>query len=115
MSVDHRAVVDRYIRVWNLPDEERPAAMKELFTDDVHYVDPLAETRDRAALDAYIGATARHFPDMRFTARGPVNGHHGQVLFGWECGAPGAAPAARGTDVAVLDGDRIAAVYGFFH
>jgi hypothetical protein len=115
MSTEHRSLVDRYIAVWNLPDAHRRAAMSGLFTADVAYVDPLVSTRGQDQLADYIANTVRHFDGMRFAARGALDGHHDQILFGWECGRPGADPAVRGLDVALLEGGLIRAVHGFFH
>jgi hypothetical protein len=115
MTVVPKALVSAYIAVWNLPDEERPGAMADVFTADVLYVDPLVATRGLAELSDYIGTTRRHFAGSRFVPRDPVNGHHDQILFGWECGPPDAESIVAGLDVALLDGERIKAIHGFFH
>ncbi|MFF4412797.1 nuclear transport factor 2 family protein [Streptosporangium sp. NPDC001559] len=114
MGADHRNKVERYISIWNLPDEDRRARMEEVFTEDVFYADPTVVTRGRAELTEYIGRTARRFEGMRFSVPGPVDGHHDQVRFVWHCGAPGKGPVITGFDVALFDGDHIKAIYGFF-
>lgn len=111
---DFKALVDAYIELWNLPDDERRAGIDELFTEDVVYTDPAAVVRGREQLDTYIGLTRKRLGGLRFGAADPVDGHHAQVRFGWRCGDPDGGPAAAGHDFALLDGDRIRAVYGFF-
>jgi hypothetical protein len=113
---DYDAVVDRYLAVWNEPDEAaRRAAVDELFADGVSYVDPLAAVEGRAALDALLGAVRQQFPGHAFTVGGPVDGHHDQVRFTWNlASATSADPLVVGFDVAELDADgRINRVLGF--
>lgn len=110
----HADVVRRYLAVWNLPDDRRRAAVDEVFTEDVFYADPEVALRGRTALDSYIGLTRRRFEGLVFTAYGRPDGHHQQVRFGWQCAAEGGEPALTGMDVALLDGGRVLALYGFF-
>lgn len=91
---DYDTVVDRYLAVWNEPDETaRRAALDELFADGIRYVDPLAAVEGRAGLDALIGAVRQQFPGHAFTPGGPVDGHHDQVRFTWNLTAKAANPA----------------------
>lgn len=112
---DFDKMVDRYLAVWNETDAAaRRAAIDEIFTSDVRYVDPLAAVEGRDALDALIGAVQQQFPGFVFTPGGPVDGHHEQARFTWNLGPAGAEPLVVGFDVASLDGDgRVSQVLGF--
>jgi hypothetical protein len=110
----HDDLVHRYIAVWNLPDDSRRAAIDDLFTEDVLYVDPEVSIRGRAALDAYIALTRRRFPGLEFSSPGRPDGHHEQVRFVWQCAAAGGDPALTGLDFALLADGRVAALHGFF-
>jgi SnoaL-like protein len=118
MTAAHAALVDRYLALWNLPDEARRPAIDALFTEDCEYVDPLIAITGRASLDRYIGATRKLYPETRFRLLGRIDGHHGQIRFGWACGPADdeTAPAAlTGADVTLLAGThRLRALYGFF-
>jgi hypothetical protein len=113
-SVDFASLVDRYVSIWNLPDEARTAELAEVFTADVYYADPTVTTRGQRELDRYIGVTRRRFGGMRFGVAGRIDGHHDQVRFGWHCGPAGGDPVVAGFDVALLEGGRIRAIHGFF-
>jgi hypothetical protein len=115
MSVpDFADLVERYIEVWNLPDDQRRAAVDDLFTADVLYCDPNVRISGREALDAYVGLTRRRYPGMLFTVSSDVDGHHQQARFAWSCGPTGRAPAVTGYDVALFEGGQVSALYGFF-
>jgi hypothetical protein len=113
-------VVSHYLRVWNITDEaERRKAIDEVFAEDVHYVDPLADVEGRDALNALIGAVHEQFPGLVFTAGGPADAHHDQGRFSWHLGPEHSGPAGGeplviGFDVAELDAaGRIRRVVGF--
>ena len=56
-------VIARYLDCWNETD---PAARRKLIDEvwaaDAEYIDPMAEARGRAAIDATIGAVQDQFP-----------------------------------------------------
>lgn len=113
---DFDDIVERYLQVWNEVDPDaRASAAATVFAADVSYVDPLLAVDGRDALVSAIGAVHQQFPGFRFQPAGRVDGHHGQVRFGWELGPADAAQApVAGFDVAVLDADgQIRAVHGF--
>jgi hypothetical protein len=95
-----------------------PAARRKLIDEvwaaDAGYIDPMAEARGRAAIDATIGAVQNQFPGLVFTLAGPVDAHHRQARFSWGLGPEGAEPLVVGFDVAVTDDrDKITTVLGF--
>jgi len=113
---DFDGVVAQYLTVWNTTDPAaRRAAIDEVFTEDVRYVDPLASVEGRDALDALIGAVHQQFPGLVFTAGGPADAHHDQGRFTWHLGpADGSEALVVGFDVATVDGSgRIREVLGF--
>jgi hypothetical protein len=108
-------VIARYLDCWNETD---PAARRKLIDEvwaaDAGYIDPMAEARGRAAIDATIGAVQNQFPGLVFTLAGPVDAHHRQARFSWGLGPEGAEPLVVGFDVAVTDDrDKITTVLGF--
>jgi hypothetical protein len=113
VKADDKALLEKYISLWNLPDRARREQLTAVLTPDVYYADPNIVTHGAEQLDRYIGRTRQRFGGMEFTLAGPVEGHHGQIRFGWQCGTPGAEPVVAGLDVALLDGERIRAIHGF--
>jgi SnoaL-like domain len=108
-------LAQRYIDTWNETDPDaRRAAVDQLYTEDVRYVDPLAAAQGHEAIAAMIGAVQEQFPGFVFRLAGPVDGHHNQARFGWELGPAGAEAPIVGFDVAVSDGEgRLQTVLGF--
>ncbi len=112
---DFDTMVQRYLATWNETDPgRRRAAVEEIFSADIRYVDPIAAVEGRAALDGLIGAVQGQFPGGVFTPAGPVDAHHRQGRFTWTLGRPGEEPPVAGFDVAELDdAGRIRLVLGF--
>jgi hypothetical protein len=112
---DFDAVAERYVAIWNQTDPAaRRALLEEACTDDVTYVDPLADVAGREAFDGLVGAAQGQFPGFAFSVGGPVDGHHDVARFTWHLGKPGEDPLVEGFDVVELAGDgRIRAVRGF--
>jgi SnoaL-like domain len=108
-------LAQRYIDTWNETDPSaRRTAVDQLYTEDAHYVDPMAVADGRAAIATMIGAVQQQFPDFSFRLAGPVDGHHNQARFGWELGPAGSPAPIVGFDVAVSDDEgRIKTVLGF--
>jgi hypothetical protein len=112
MSTDN---VTAYIDAWNATDPgERAALLDRLATDDVRYVDPLADVTGRDGLGGVIGAAQQQFPGMRFTLVSGPDAHHDVVRFSWGLGPEGAEPVVVGTDSVLLAEDgRFALVTGY--
>ncbi len=108
-------VIARYLDCWNETDPTaRRKLIDEVWTADAEYIDPMAEARGRAAIDATIGAVQNQFPGLVFTLAGTVDAHHRQARFSWGLGPEGAEPLVVGFDVAVTDNrDKITTVLGF--
>jgi len=106
--------ITKYLDAWNETNPaRRRAAIDALFTEQCHYVDPMADVSGRDALDGLIAGVQKQFTGFTFALRGTVDTHHGQARFTWQAGPAGAPDMVIGFDVVVLEGDRIGSVYGF--
>jgi hypothetical protein len=108
-------LVHKYIESWNQSDAaRRRATLRELYTDNANYTDPLASVTGHEAIDQLIAGVQQTFKGMVFSLAGRVDTHHDTVRFGWHLGAPGAQePLVVGFDVAVAENGRLRQVYGF--
>jgi hypothetical protein len=108
-------IAARYLSAWNATDTaERERLVREAFSSEVHYLDPMMEGRGHDGMAALIAGAQQRFAGYRFALLGTPEGHHSVVRFSWALAAPGAEPVARGTDVAEVDADgRLRRVTGF--
>lgn len=108
-------IADRYLAVWNERDDiTRRARVAQLFAADATYADPMMHGSGIDGIDAMIATAQRQFPGLRFSLHGTPDGHNNVVRFSWTLAADGAAPVARGSDVAYIDGrGRLLKVTGF--
>jgi hypothetical protein len=112
-------IADRYLAIWNERDDiTRRARIAQLFADDATYADPMMHGSGIAGIDGMIATAQQQFPGYRFSLRGTPDGHNNVVRFSWTLApgdAPdGAAPVARGSDIAYIDGrGRLLKVTGF--
>ena len=108
-------VIARYLDCWNETDPvARRKAIEEVWAADAEYIDPLAQARGRAEIDALIAGAQSQFPGLVFTPIGPVDAHHRQARFRWGLGPEGGAFLVEGFDVAVVNEEnKITAVLGF--
>ena len=108
-------LIDRYLACWNAADADaRRALLREHWTQDAAYVDPLVEIAGLDALGATIAAVQQQFPGFVFTPVGAVDAHHDVARFGWGLGPGGSEPVVVGFDVVTTGSDgRIRSVVGF--
>jgi len=108
-------LLDRYIAMWNETDpERRHALIAQIWTEDARYVDPVSEAEGRASIDAMVYGVHERFPGHRLRRTSDPDAHHDRVRFAWEL-APQTGPAVvKGIDFAVIDGQRLQSVTGFF-
>lgn len=112
---DLKEIVDRYLQVWNTPDDAaRRALVADVFTDDGVFVDPLMEVQGADAITAGIGAVLAQFPGHTLTLLGDVDAHHGTARFRWQIApAGGGESIVEGADVVVVEEGKLKGVYGF--
>lgn len=112
--LDPQTIADRYIAAWNETDpKRRRALLAQNWTEGASYADPMMRGRGAKEIDALIAAVHERFPGFRFAVSGLADGHGDHVRFSWQLGPEGAAALVKGTDVVLMDGDRIAEVIGF--
>jgi hypothetical protein len=115
-AASHATIIaDRYLAVWNERDDiTRRARIAQLFAADATYADPMMRGSGVEGIDGMIKAAQQQFPGHRFTLHGTPDGHHDVVRFSWTLGLDGAAPVAKGSDVAWVDErGRLLRVSGF--
>jgi hypothetical protein len=113
---DVNTLVEDYIAAWNEPDaDRRRAAVREVFSADATYLDPVMQGEGHEGLDAMIAAAQGQFPGHRFVLAGSPDAHHDRLRFTWRLVGPdGGRAVATGHDFATLDADgRMRAVTGF--
>jgi ketosteroid isomerase-like protein len=108
-------IVDRYLAAWNEADERRRQDLiAEVFTEDAHYVDPIATSTGRAAIGAMIAGIQQRFDGLHFTRLGNADRHNDRIRFRWALSPVGGESVVEGTDFGMLVTDgRLAAVTGF--
>jgi len=109
------STVSEYLRAWNVTDPaERLALLSRVATDDVRYVDPLADVTGPEGLSAVIGQVQAQFPGVPLTLHSGPDAHHDVVRFSWALAPEGAEPVVIGTDSVLLaDDGRFALVTGY--
>jgi hypothetical protein len=114
MSNAHE-IVTTYLAAWNATDPaERAELLARAVTEDVRYVDPLADVTGPQALSAVIDGVQGHFPGMPLVLRDSVDAHHDVLRFTWTLGPAGGEPIVIGTDSVLLAADgRFALVSGY--
>ncbi|MFC4003453.1 nuclear transport factor 2 family protein [Prauserella oleivorans] len=107
-------LAERYLSIWNTTDADtRQSLVRELFTPDATYTDPLGSVRGWSGIDTFIATAQDQFAGLSFRRSGAVDGHHDIARFGWHLGPDGELPIVMGFDVIVTADDRIRGVSGF--
>ncbi|WP_407527305.1 nuclear transport factor 2 family protein [Methylobacterium oryzisoli] len=115
---DAATIAARYLASWNETDpERRRALLAALWTETGTYADPLMRGTGPEEIGRLVAAVQERFPGHRFVLAGRPDGHgeppRGFVRFSWALGPEGGESLVEGTDVALLDGGRLAQVVGF--
>lgn len=119
MSTDLDELANRYVAVWNEPDQlERRNGIETLWLQDGLHFTPTREVKGYEALEARVEESHNKFVrDQGFVFRvsGEPLGHHGVVKFYWVMVDPASnAIKAIGSDVLFLDeSGRIASDHQF--
>lgn len=86
-------IAARYLSAWNATDSrERDRLVREAFSSEVHYLDPMMEGRGHDGMAALIAGAQQRFAGYRFVLLGTPEGHHSVVRFSWALAAPGPNP-----------------------
>jgi hypothetical protein len=109
-------VIDTYFAMWNEPDREaRVALAGQAFTDDAHYVDPLADVTGHDGIADMIEGVRAQFVGATLQRTGELDAHHNLLRFPWSATDPDGNVIVAGIDVCVLaDDGRVQALAGFF-
>jgi hypothetical protein len=92
----------------------RAAAVQELFASDATFSDAEASVTGHAAIDAAAGRIlAGAPPEYAFTIVDGPQAIADLARVSWHFGPTADAPAVRGTDIALIAGDRITRLYTF--
>lgn len=116
---DYNAIADRYMRMWNIPDDgARRREVEELYAEDAVYVffnyKPFV---GKSAIFKHVTVSHRLYcarAGARFASCQNALGHHNLMRFDWVMHSAAGATAMLGNDVFVLDeAGRITADYQF--
>lgn len=111
---DPTTIAERYLAVWNETDAARRRALiADAWTEAGTYVDPLMRGEGHEQIDALVAAVHSRFPGFRFELAGPADGYGDHVRFSWGLGPEGGESLIKGTDFAILEGERLKTVHGF--
>ncbi|MDE1992110.1 MAG: nuclear transport factor 2 family protein [Rhizobiaceae bacterium] len=111
---DAITIAERYLAVWNETDAQRRRALiAEAWTETGTYVDPLMSGEGHGQIDALVAAVHDRFPGFRFKLSGAADRFGNNLRFSWDLGPEGGEPLIKGTDFAILDGERLKTVHGF--
>ena len=103
-------IAERYIALWNEPDEQRRrAGIAELWAEDCLHFTPSREVRGQAAMAVRIAESHDRWvrdAGRIFRPAGDADGHHGAVRFHWQMVPAGGGPVeALGFDILMLGPD----------
>ncbi|AFZ69378.1 nuclear transport factor 2 family protein [Deinococcus peraridilitoris] len=108
-------LTDLYLAAWNAADEtKRATLLRQVFTSDGRYIDPLTEAHGVADISVMIGRARAPFAAARFQRSGDMQAHHDFLRFSWEWRTEDSASVVRGTDVAQQLNGRFQLMVGFF-
>jgi hypothetical protein len=109
------SLIDRYIAMWNETDAKRRRALiADIWTETASYRDPKLEADGPEGINAVVEKVQATYPALRFKLTSEVEAHHDQIRFTWEFGPEGGPAFVEGTDFAVVEGERLQAMTGFF-
>ncbi len=112
--MSHTDLIDRYIAAWNETDAARRRDLiARTWTEGASYVDPMMNSEGHAGIDAMIAGVQAKFPGYRFSLAGKVDAYQDRVRFSWALAPEGGPALVKGTDFAVVAGDRLREVTGF--
>ena len=100
--------------VFSEPDtEKRHKAIARLWAEDGVFIDHDARYEGHSGIALAADGLAKKFPNFVFTERSKIMAYHGVGKLDWGFGPDGAEPVITGSDVLVMKGDKIGALYTF--
>lgn len=110
------ALVDAYFEMWRQPEAEaRRALVEGVFTPDGRHVDPLADARGHAEVEAMVGGVHATYPGFAIERTSGIDQHGDQVRYAWRLDLADGTTLVEGLDIAELAADgRLARVAGFW-
>ena len=110
---DPAQIADRYIAVWNETDPaRRRTLLADGWTKNATYVDPLAAGEGHEQIGALIGAVQDASQAFASRSAAASMGME-QISFSWALGPENEPDMIKGTDVALVEGERLKSVIGF--
>ncbi|GAA0495885.1 hypothetical protein Ade02nite_17970 [Paractinoplanes deccanensis] len=91
--------------------ERRRAAIERVYTEGVRFSDPDETVVGYDALDAKARKILDEAPGFVFAPAGPIRVVQDLGYLAWHFGPEGQPPVVSGTDIALVEGGRIASVY----
>jgi hypothetical protein len=100
--------------VFSEPDtEKRHNNIARLWAEDGVFIDPDTRYEGHSGIALAADGLAKKFPNFIFTERGEIVAYHGVGKLDWGFGPAGAEAVITGSDVLVMKGDKIVALYAF--
>ena len=93
--------------------QKRQAKIASLWAEDGVFMVPQGRFEGHQGIERAAAGFIQMFPNYAFTERGKVQSFNGVGRLAWEFGPAGAEAVRTGTDVLVIKGDKIGAVYVF--
>lgn len=107
-------VFETYFAAWNAGDAARTAELlRQSVTEDVRFVDPVADIAGRDRLAAHIAEFRARYPDARVQHASAIDQHHDRARYAWAIVA--GSTRFEGLDAVRLDASgQLARIDGFF-
>jgi hypothetical protein len=98
------------------PDaEKRRYNIARLWDEDGVFIDPDTRYEGHSGITLAADGVAKKFPNFIFTEFGEIVAYHGIGKLDWGFGPVGAEPVVTGSDVLMMKGDKIGALYAFIN
>jgi hypothetical protein len=108
-------LIEDYCAAWNAPD---PAASHRLldrvWAEGGSYTDPTVHLVGQGELVAHIFRVQARRPGSRIVLTSNIDAHHDVLRFNWKRINADRSVVVEGIDVALIEGNRIARMVGFF-
>ena len=114
--IDIQNTLKGYCAAWCEPDvNKRRALLKNAWSDNGIYQDPLGEAVGREQLISLIGSMHHKSPGARVEVTSGVSEHHGKIYFEWQMVTGEGNVSFKGVDFGSFSADgRLAQIVGFF-